>query len=95
MSKKHKPKGRGGGRGHNAQEQLPRREKREAGAAKHSEQKESLDDKEPEEPSCHVPDTTSDLYQPRSSAEEKSAFDRSRASKEKTPVKNKKPQEKP
>ena len=100
MPKKHKPKGRGRGgggrgRGHSAQEQLPRPGRSEAGAAKHPEEKESLDDQEPEEASCRVPDTTSDLDQPRSSAEEKPAFDHSHASKEQTPIKNEKPQEKP
>ena len=92
-----KSKGRGGGgggrgRGHSGQEQLPRPGRSEAGAAKHPEEKESLDDEEPEEASCRVAEATSEPDQPISPAEEKPAFECSRAAK---PIKEEKPQEKP
>ena len=94
--KKSKGRGRGGrGRGQSGQEELPRPGRSEAGAAKPPEEKESLDDEEPEEASCRMAEATSEPDQPHSSAEEKPAFDRSRASKEQTPIKDERPQEKP
>ena len=94
---KKKSKGRGGGgrgRGQNGQQQLPRPGRSEAGAAKHPEEKESLDDEEPEEASCRVAEATSEPDQPIPSAEEKPAFERIRASATK-PIEEEKPQEKP
>ena len=94
---KKKSKGRGGGgrgRGQNGQEQLPRPGRSQAGAAKHPEEKESLDDEEPEEASCRVAEATSEPDQPIPSAEEKPAFERSCASARK-PIEEEKPQEKP
>ena len=93
--RKNKSKGRGGGgrgRGQSGQEQLPRPGRSEEGAAKDPEEKESLDDEEPEEASCRVAEATSEPDQPISPAEEKPGFERSRAAK---PIKEEKPQEKP
>ena len=97
MPNRKKSKGRGGGgrgRGQNGQEQLPRPGRSEAGAAKPPEEKESLNDEEPEEARCCVAEATSEPDQPIPSAEEKLAFERSRASARK-PIEEEKPQEKP
>lgn len=53
-------KGRGRGRGNGGQETLPRPGRNEAGAAKHPDEKEDLDEEKPEEASCVVPKTQAD-----------------------------------